>query len=221
MAERAEPGLDGGWQSAQRRAATAFVVLAAVWSAAFLVEALPLAPTLLGGGLLTGALGVWVRRELPDPPRWGGSARSLAAAVAIGAAHFGVGVVLFEAAAPLMPALTDAAAVVYDRLDATSTGWRVVLAAGVIAPLEEVFWRGAMQPVVAARLRSRALPTVVAAATALYAAFHVATWQLPLVAAAVLGGLVWGAMVARTGTLAPAMVAHGVWTGLMVAFPLG
>jgi membrane protease YdiL (CAAX protease family) len=217
------------------RAAVAAAALAVVWALAFATELLPFFPTIVAGGLLTGLAGVWVRRGTRGwhpgeaarrtfPPLAVRPAHA-GLAVAVGVGHLVLGHALFAAGERLLPELTATAAAVYTRAG-TLPLWAAILLGGVVtACLEELFWRGAVQPLTTSWLRTH-LPRVaglpfgtVVGTTLAYALFHVATGQLALVAAALLGGLVWGWLLERTGSVGATMIAHAVWTSLMLVFP--
>jgi membrane protease YdiL (CAAX protease family) len=217
------------------RAVLAAAVLTVVWSLAFATQLLPFFPTIVAGGVLTGLAGLWVRQGARGWHRGEASRRRfppfaltprhalLATVVAV--AHLAVGHLLFRMGERLLPALTETAAAVYSRAGGPPL-WVAILLGGVVtAPLEEVFWRGAVQPLAVTAVGDRlpriaALPGGAIVVTALvYALFHAATGQLALVAAALLGGLVWGWLLQRTGSVGATMLAHGLWTALMLVFP--
>jgi membrane protease YdiL (CAAX protease family) len=87
-----------------------------------------------------------------------------------------------------------------------------------IGPAEEIFWRGLVQQRLETRLgRWGALAT----ASILYAAVHAWSMNLMLVAAALLCGLAWGFLFARTRNLWPCIISHAIWdVAIFVAFPL-
>jgi membrane protease YdiL (CAAX protease family) len=217
------------------RAVLAAGGLTVVWGVAFATQVLPFFPTIVAGGLLTGLAGVWVRRGTRgwhegEAERRGFPSLSLSPAharlaVVVALAHFAIGHALFAVGGLLLPALTETASAVYTRAGGIPVWAAVVLGAVITAPLEEVFWRGGVQPLATSLLRDRwpglaARPGgTVIGTTILYAAFHVATAQIALVAAALLGGLVWGWLMERTRSLGATMLAHGLWTGLMLLFP--
>jgi membrane protease YdiL (CAAX protease family) len=217
------------------RAAVAAAGLTVVWGAAFATEVLPFFPTIVAGGILTGLAGVWVRRgtrgwhsgeaQRRDFPPLALSAAHARLAVVVAVAHFAIGHGLFAVGELLLPALTETASAVYTRAGGIPVWAAVVLGAVITAPLEEIFWRGGVQPLVTSMSRDRwprmtALPgATIVITTIVYAAFHLATAQIALVAAALLGGLVWGWLMERTRSLGATMLAHGLWTGLMLLFP--
>lgn len=216
------------------RAWLAGAALAGVWAAAFRWTGLPFFPLIAVGGVLTGMLGLWVRagtgvggdrERLPALAPPSGAALALAAGVA--GAHLVAAHLLFAAGSRLLPWLAPTAEEVYGRGGDAPLWWAVLLAGVVTAPLEEVFWRGAVHPLLARATRRRgALPTRIPGGTVLlsallYAGFHLTTGHLALVAAALLGGLVWGWLTERTGSVAAAMLAHGLWAvGMLVAPPV-
>lgn len=228
--------------TAPLRLAVAVVVLGALWAAAFRTSGTGLFAILAVGGLAAGACGAWVRRGVDAPVRLPGlslTAGQALLAVGVAVGHLAVGHALLALASQLLPAVTEAATGVYARTVSVPLGWRLAAGALLTGPLEELFWRGAVHPLAAqatarraarwpglagrlshSRIASRWLLPIVASTLA-YAAFHAVTLQLALVAAALLGGLVWGWLVERTGSVGAAMVAHGLWTGLMVLVPPG
>jgi membrane protease YdiL (CAAX protease family) len=206
-----------------------------VWALAFATELLPFFPTIVGGGMLTGLAGWWVRRgvrgwhpgegERRTFPRLSLGPADAVLAVGVGLAHLVAGHLLFAAGERLLPELTATATEVYTRAGSLPLWTAIVLGGLVTAPLEELFWRGAVQPLTTSWLGAK-LPWVlplpggtVIGTTLVYALFHVATGQLALVAAALLGGLVWGWLLERTGSVGATMIAHATWTSLMLAFP--
>jgi membrane protease YdiL (CAAX protease family) len=217
------------------RAVLAAAGLSVVWAVAFATELLPFFPTIVVGGVLTGLAGWWVRRgvrgwhpgerERRTFPRLALRPAHAVLAIGVGFAHLLAGHLLFAAGERLLPELTATATAVYTRAGSLPLWAAIVLGGLVTAPLEELFWRGAVQPLTTSWLRTR-MPRLAAApfgtvigTTLVYALFHVATGQLALVAAALLGGLVWGWLLERTGSVGAAMLAHATWTSLMLAFP--
>jgi membrane protease YdiL (CAAX protease family) len=210
-------------------------VLSVVWALAFATELLPFFPTIVVGGMLTGLAGWWVRRgvrgwhpgesERRTFPTLAVEPADAVLAVGVGVAHLVAGHLLFATGERLVPELTATATAVYTRAGSLPLWTAIVLGGLVTAPLEELFWRGAVQPLTTSWLRAK-LPWVprlpggtVIGTTLVYALFHVATGQLALVAAALLGGLVWGWLLERTGSVGATMIAHATWTSLMLAFP--
>jgi membrane protease YdiL (CAAX protease family) len=78
----------------------------------------------------------------------------------------------------------------------------------VIAPAEELFWRGLVQR----RMARRAGPwPAAAAATAAYAGAHVITGNLTLTGAAGVAGAFWSALTAAGAPMGALIVCHAVW----------
>jgi membrane protease YdiL (CAAX protease family) len=209
------------------RVAIGFVLLAATWAVTFNVETLPFFPTVVVGALLTGAVGSWARRARPaqDLPPFAVRPRHAALAVAVGIAHVLVSHVVFDIGAAILPAIAETAEGIYERTQETALLPRLVLSGLLTAPLEELYWRGAFQPAVgdaaARRLATRPRVLVAIAASTLgYTLFHVATLRISLVAAAALGGLVWAWLLEHTRSVGAPMIAHAVWTSLLVVWPV-
>jgi membrane protease YdiL (CAAX protease family) len=211
------------------RLVIAFVGLSLIWGVAFNATSLPFFPLVVTGGVITGLVGLWVRRA-PDEvePGFALDRRGLVLAVVAALGHFAVGHGLFALAAQVLPAFTATALEVYQRTDSLPVWAQLLLGAGLTAGLEEIFWRGAFTPMVAERVRRRLPGTLgdrrrgvvlVLVSTAGYALFHVATLKLALVAAAALGGLVWGSLLLLTRSVTPPIIAHVLWTALMILFP--
>lgn len=209
------------------RLAVGFVALAATWAIAFNVEQLPFFPTVVVGGLVTGAFGLWARAACPPGtlPPFAVTPRQGLLAVGVGVAHVAVSHVVFDLGDTLLPAIGETARGIYERTNETPLVPRLILSGLLTAPLEEVFWRGAFQPAVgdAAARRLDAWPrtlVVVAASTLGYTLFHVATLRISLVAAAALGGLVWAWLLEHTRTVGAPIIAHAIWTSLLVLHPV-
>lgn len=217
------------------RAALAAGVLAVIWGAAFATEVLPFFLTISAGGVLTGLAGVWVRRgtrgwypgeaERRRFPTYRVTPPQVALALAVAVVHLAVGHGLFALGSLILPEITATAAEVYSRASAVPLWLAIVLGGLVTGPLEEVFWRGAIQPLTGPLVATRVpwLTRIPAGrlvgTTLLYTLFHLATGQLALIFAAALGGLVWGWLLDRTGSVGATMIAHGAWTSLMLLVP--
>lgn len=210
------------------RLTVAFAGLAVVWAVAFHTAVMPFFSLVLAGGIATGVAGFWVRgaADAEAVPPFGLVARHAVLAVAVGVGHFAVGHGLFWVGELLLPEITASAASVYQRSSELPVWGQVLLGGVLTAGLEEVFWRGAFTPVIADRVRAR-LPvgsgasgaTAVLVSTVGYTAFFVPTLQLALIAAAALGGMVWGALLLVTRSVGAPILAHVVWTSLMILYP--
>jgi membrane protease YdiL (CAAX protease family) len=211
------------------RLVAAFIGLSLIWGIAFNTTGLPFFALVTTGGIITGLVGLWVRRAPDeDDPGFAVTPAQAGLAVVAAAVHIAASHALFALGSVVLPGLTATAADVYERSGTVPLWVQVLLGAVVTASLEEVFWRGAFTPMVADRVRRR-LPSalgrkrrgtvLVLVSTAGYALFHVATLKVALVAAAALGGLVWGALLLRTRSVGATMIAHALWTAAMVVFP--
>jgi membrane protease YdiL (CAAX protease family) len=216
-----------------RRAAISAVVLAAIWAVAFGVSDLPFFPLIAVGGIVTGLAGLWVRRPLIAthgtgaawPPRMRLHRRAALLAVGVAVAHLAVSHLLFQLGSALLPQLVPTAEQAFGRAGTVPLWGAVLVGGAVTAPLEETFWRGAAQPLFADALRRRhprfaARPWAVVISSALaYAAFHAVTGHAALVAAAALGGLIWGWLLERTHSVGACMLAHGLWAAGILLLP--
>lgn len=138
-------------------------------------------------------------------------------ALPVAAVHLAVSYVAIPVATAVVPLVGEQAdALVLDATDALPTIAVAMIAGLVIAPLEELFWRGAVQPSLGA---GRPPLAATAVGTAAFLAFHLPTLQLPLIGAALLGGVAWGWLRERTEGLAAPVVAHAIWTATMVLAP--
>ena len=167
------------------------------------------------GFLLLAVSAVAIHRGLPRP-RVG---HDVWLAVPVALAHLAVSyaaIPLAEAVVPLVGEQADD--LVFDATSAIPTAAVAAIAGLVVAPLEEVFWRGTLQTALG---RGRSANATIAVTTAVFVAFHVPSLQLPLMGAALLGGLAWGWLRERTeGLLAP-VLAHASWTTMIVLVPPG
>lgn len=133
------------------------------------------------------------------------------------ALHLGLSYVLIPVAEAIVPLIgRQAEEIVLGARGGLPTVVVALIAAIVIAPLEELFWRGSVHPSLAV---GRTWWQAVLLSTATFVGFHLPTLQLPLISAAALGGLVWGWLRERTGGLAAPVLAHAIWTGAMVLVP--
>ncbi len=106
----------------------------------------------------------------------------------------------------------------YEHRGALSLSVALLMAVGVSALGEELFWRGLVQPEL-----SRAVDGHVLGAALSYLAFvavDLPSANLAIVAGAVVGGAVWTLLGWRTGGFFASFCGHGAWTALMLAFPV-
>jgi membrane protease YdiL (CAAX protease family) len=102
--------------------------------------------------------------------------------------------------------------------DATGEALPAVLALALLlaVPGEELFWRGLVQPRLQASLPVLGGPAL---AWSGYVAVTLASGSLPLVAGALVGGAVWGALALWTHGVLASLACHGAWTALMLIGP--
>ena len=108
----------------------------------------------------------------------------------------------------IMPSGTEEISSIY-RL--RSDAWRPLIGAllvAVIAPGEELFWRGLIQE---ALMRRFGRWGGTAAATAAYGGIHLVSDNLTLTGAAATAGAYWGAQYALQRRLEPILVSHVLW----------
>jgi uncharacterized protein len=88
-----------------------------------------------------------------------------------------------------------------------------------IGPTEELYWRGLIQR----RLKERFSPSGALLLTAaLYASIHISTLNPSLLAVAFIGGLVWGEIYNRYGSIVPVLVSHVLFDEMIfVLFVIG
>ncbi|UOE95973.1 type II CAAX endopeptidase family protein [Alkalihalobacillus sp. LMS39] len=114
---------------------------------------------------------------------------------------------------PFLTALDQLATIIKPR-----EWWHYLVLFLFIIPGEEIFWRGFVQK----RLQQSYSPFVaVIGATLLYASAHLYAGSVLLIAAAIVGGLVWGYIYIRTNNLLLAIASHVIFDlFLLVIFPI-
>jgi len=137
-------------------------------------------------------------------------------------AGLGAGLVLYLATVAFVlvvrrwPLFERHVAHIYDQRKGLSLPAALLLAAAVVAPGEEVFWRGLFQ----GRLADTMGWIAAAGVTwGIYVAVNAASRSLPIVAAAVVSGGVWGALALWTHGVLASLACHALWTSLMVGLP--
>ncbi len=95
--------------------------------------------------------------------------------------------------------------------------WATIVLGGVVVVTgEELFWRGFVQ----AHLADSQGDLVGAFGTfAAFVGVNVASGNLAIIAASVVGGALWTALAFWSGGVLASLLCHGVWTILMTAFP--
>ena len=104
----------------------------------------------------------------------------------------------------------------YERAALVPLPLGIALAVLIAVPGEELFWRGFLQGLIG---NHSSEGVGMAVAWVGYMGVKASSGSLPLIAAAVVGGFVWGALTLLTGGIMAAVMCHGAWTGLMLAFP--
>ncbi len=199
----------------RREIALALVVLTPMWTLGVtLRDRVPVLVVALVAALALGAAAVILQARHRVPPRVG---HHVWLALPAAAVHLALSYVLIPVAESIVPLIGEQAEeLVFDAVGALPTVAVAAISALVIAPLEELFWRGSVQPSLGAD-RTRLEAIIIS--TAVFVGFHLPTLQLPLISAAALGGLVWGWLRERTDGLAAPVIAHAIWTGAMVLVP--
>lgn len=191
-----------------------------------------------GGPLLVAAAWVLVRRRgvsvwiamgatlgplglaatLSGRPRVGAELSTGAAA----GAGVGAGVALYVATAAFMfvasrwPALARQTDTLYDQRRGVPLAAALAIAVLVVAPGEEIFWRGLVQPLLEGPLGALGAAS---AAWGVYVAANAVSGSLPIVLGAAVGGAAWAALALWTGGALASVLSHMVWTGMMIVLP--
>lgn len=169
-----------------------------------------LAPVLVAMGALALATG---------RVRW--TEASVGGAVAVGLlsglALYAATQLFLRLVAPRWPALPTHARETYAPGAALPRWAAIAISAALVAPGEELFWRGLLVPEL-----DRALGRTAAAAALAWAASVLASVpsrNLAILAGAAVGGAAWVALAVWSGGVLAPVVCHAVWTGLMLAAP--
>ncbi len=93
----------------------------------------------------------------------------------------------------------------------------LVLSLLVSVPCEELFWRGLAQRTLAETWIGAGGAFV--AVWLLYVLGNAPSRSLPIIAGAVVGGALWGALAWWSGGLIAPLASHVLWTGLMLVLP--
>jgi hypothetical protein len=107
---------------------------------------------------------------------------------------------------------------IYDQRKGLPMSLALVLAALVVAPGEELFWRGLFQSRVAA---TTGWPAAAVLTWLVYVTANAASRSLPILFGALVSGAVWGALALWTHGVLASLLCHAVWTSLMLVFPPG
>jgi membrane protease YdiL (CAAX protease family) len=115
------------------------------------------------------------------------------------------------------PPLARHTAALYENTRGISLPAAVAISALLVAPGEELLWRGvvleALEPVSGSAL------VVGVLAWAAYIAANAFSGSVPILLGAIVGGAAWTALAVATEGVVASIACHAIWTGLMVAFP--
>jgi membrane protease YdiL (CAAX protease family) len=185
-------------------------------AAAWIVVRAGLASVWAAMGATLGALGLL---SLPAVDA-AGSDSSVPVALLIGV---GAGVLLYAATAAFLavaiwwPPLARHTQAVYDQRRGLSLGQALVISLLVVAPGEELLWRGVVLGVLMRALPGWPVASVIAWAA--YVAANAFSGSIPIMLAAAVGGAAWTALAAWTGGVVAPLACHVMWTGLMIVRP--
>jgi membrane protease YdiL (CAAX protease family) len=131
---------------------------------------------------------------------------------------YGIFVIGGWAAKTLLPFASGEISSIY-ALGGQAPRWLLILLlAALIAPCEEIFWRGLIQSTFSEHFGDVRGFLLMAAA---YALVHVWAWNLTLMGAALICGLFWGFMVHRLKSLIPSIISHVIWDlAIFVFYPV-
>jgi len=156
-------------------------------------------------GTLLGAMALARRPELRRPRL---RPRHLAEGAAIAAGLYGVFQVGDRAARRVMPAGGEDISAIYDLRSGESGARIAARLATVIAPAEELFWRGWLQRSLDSR-RGRWQAAALAAGA--YGAVHLPSGNPTLVGAATVAGSYWSVLAALGVDMESLVVSHLLW----------
>jgi len=174
-------------------------------------------PPLLG---VLGVASVLLWSTVPAPVPGAANVPGMLGVLAIGAVSgiaLYLGTLVFVGIAEHVPAFARQTAVAYRRAGTADPRRELLLSLLLAVPGEELFWRG-----IAYRVGADTLTTAAVAAAVvclLYVVANVPSRSLPIIAGALVGGAVWGALAWWTGGVLAPLASHILWTGLMLARP--
>jgi membrane protease YdiL (CAAX protease family) len=166
-------------------------------------------PRMTGTGLALGSLAVAARPELRRTRiGW----RELGLGIGSAGLLYGLFHLADRLASRLLPSGTRDIDSIYALNQLRPRGELVARFTAVIAPAEELFWRGWLQEHLMTWLGR--LPGA-ALATAAYAAVHLPSRNLTLIGAAAVVGAFWGGLYALGAPLGALIVSHVVWDNVI------
>ena len=124
----------------------------------------------------------------------------------------------FMAVAGRWPLLARHTSALYESRSHVSLPAAVLVSVLLVAPGEELVWRGVVLEVVRDGLGSSAWLAGLLAWVG-YVAANAVSGSVPIVLGAVVAGAAWSLLAVLTGGVLASIACHAVWTGLMVAFP--
>ena len=128
-----------------------------------------------------------------------------------------VGTLVFVGLAQHVPAFARQVALAYRRAGTADPRRELLLSLLLAVPGEELFWRGIAYRVGVDTLTTAGVAAVVTCL--LYIVANVPSRSLPIIAGALVGGALWGALAWWTGGVLAPLASHILWTGLMLARP--
>jgi membrane protease YdiL (CAAX protease family) len=128
-----------------------------------------------------------------------------------------LGTLIFVALAQHIPGFARQTAAAYRRAATADPRRELVLSLLLAVPGEELFWRGLAYRAAAATAATEGIAAI--AVCLLYVIANVPSRSLPIIAGALVGGVVWGALAWWSGGVLAPLASHILWTGLMLARP--
>jgi membrane protease YdiL (CAAX protease family) len=187
-------------------AAAAWAVLVAASPRWFFVLAAPFCAGWIAVSLAAAPPGLRERLR----PRAADLAAAVAAALLL---YAGSRAFLWAGCGGATDALCAPLASMFERFPTRTPGAAAVLGL-VIAPAEELFWRGVVQARLAPRLGA---PRAIVVTTGLAVALALATREPFLALATLPTYAAWGALAAWRGSLLAAVVSHAIWSVLVAS----
>jgi len=183
-----------------RLAALSLALASALWIVVFLVHPLGFWPTLSISTLILLLVAIAINYERP-------SLRPTSRAAFIGLASGALLYLLFFAGYQLTkgsPIFSEGVGKIYELRTVPSLLIGLLLVFP-IGPGEEIYWRGFIQRRFSERLGTSA---GLITATSAYTLVHLPTMNVPLMLTAFIGGLTWGYVYEKTGSLWPVIISH-------------
>ena len=201
-----------------------------------LVLLLGLAATMLGWRAVNGGREVWktlppilavfgvislfLYRSIDAPPPGGSNVPGRLGVTLVGLASgaiFYIATRIFVALAQRVPAFRRQTEAAYGKAGTADRVRELVLSLALAVPGEELLWRG-----LAYRWGADEMSSLAAAAVLVWVAYVIAnvpSRSLPIIAGAMVGGALWGALAWWSGGVLAPLASHILWTGSMLALP--